>query len=349
MTLSQIASDTMPIVTVVVPVLNEEAHIAECLNGLLAQDFEGEVEILVLDGGSTDRTRAIVGDYVDRYDIIRLIENPRRLQSAACNQAARLAAEGASVLIRADAHALYPRDFISLCVDTLRFDSITSVVVPMRAAGQCGFQRAAAAVQNSWLGNGGSAHRGEGRSGFVDHGHHAAFDMAFFRQVGGYDERFTHNEDAELDHRMRAAGGRIWMCRSAGIVYFPRSGWRSLARQYFNHGKGRARMLRKHALRPRPRQLAPLLSMAWSAAGLALMPVSPWFLSLPLSYALACCATGAAVARRSGDPTLLIAGPIAMTIHMSWAAGVLNTLLTTRTAPDRLPLLDLTPELETSP
>ena len=128
------------------------------------------------------------------------------------------------MLLRADAHADYPPGFVAAVTEALAQPGVTSVVVPMRTVGVTPFQRAVAAAQNSRLGNGGSAHRGGGGpSGPVEHGHHAAFDRDAFLRLGGYDERFTHNEDAEHDVRATRAGGLVWMCREAPVTYFPRA------------------------------------------------------------------------------------------------------------------------------
>jgi succinoglycan biosynthesis protein ExoA len=321
-----------PSVTIVVPALNEEAHIEACVESLVDQFYPGLIEIMVLDGGSTDATRAIVQRLARQHGIVRLIHNPGRLQSAACNLAARLAAPWSTVLVRADAHAVYQRHFVAACALSLQEKGATSVVVPMRTVGDKGLQRAVAAVQNSVLGNGGSAHRQAGRSGFVEHGHHAAFDLAFFRSVGGYDETFTHNEDAELDVRMAAAGGRIWMCGEATIDYIPRSRISALARQYFNHGKGRARTLLTHGLRPKPRQMLPLAMLFGCVGGLVAAPFWAPAALVPAGYAAACTAVGLVAALRARSLPFLAMGPVAMVMHLSWAVGVLHTALTWRSA-----------------
>jgi succinoglycan biosynthesis protein ExoA len=319
-------------VSIVVPALNEEAYIEACLRSLLAQWPAAACEILVMDGGSTDRTPEIVAELARRHPQLRLLHNPRRIQSAAMNLAARLASPRATILVRADAHAHYPPGFVRRCVAELLRTGATSVVVPMRTEAEPdqGLQRAIAAAQSSRLGNGGSAHRAGAVSGFVDHGHHAAFDRAFFLSIGGYDESFTHNEDAELDHRAALAGGRVWMCAEAPVVYFPRKRLEALGRQYLRHGRGRARMLMKHGLRPRPRQMAPLLALGGSAGALALAPLLPALAALALPYPLLCLLWGFAQALRRRDPWLLAAGPALLTMHLGWAAGFLQAALRSR-------------------
>lgn len=317
-------------IVIVTPVLNEARYIESCLRALLAQTGAGDARIMVMDGGSTDATREIVTTLALSEPRVSLHPNPARLQSAAINLAARTADPGATILVRADAHAGYPPGFVATCAAELRAHGATSVVVPMRTIGTHGMQRAVAAVQNSRLGNGGSAHRAGGRSGFIDHGHHAAFDRAFFLSIGGYDENFSHNEDAEHDERARRAGGRVWMCVEAAIDYYPRDRIWPLARQYFRHGAGRARTILKHRLRPRIRQLAAPAILTGCVGGLLLAPLSPWFLAVPGAYAAACAVWALAAAAKARDPALLGIAPAAIAVHLGWGAGFLSTLARSR-------------------
>lgn len=321
------------LITLAVPVLNEEHYIAPCLESLLTQGDAHQLEILVLDGGSQDRTAEIVRAMAARHPEIRLVENPARLQSAAVNLAARIAPRESRILLRADAHAWYPPGFVTGVVAALRAQEATSVVVPMQTVGEDGMQRGIAAAQNSRLGNGGSAHRLGLRSEWVDHGHHAAFDRAFFLSIGGYDESFTHNEDAELDQRARAAGGRIWLCADHPVTYFPRKDLASLARQYMKHGAGRARTLLKHRLRPKPRQMAPVIALLANLAALLAAPFWTPALLVPALYAALCLGWSGGLAIRQRDPWLATAGLAAMTMHMAWGLGFLRSLVRHRGQP----------------
>lgn len=312
--------------SVLVPVLNERHHIERCLLSLLAQIPDGGGELLMIDGGSTDGTLLIVERLSQLHPALKLVPNPGRLQSVGCNLGARLAAPESTALVRADAHAFYPPDFLELCLSALRWRAATSVVVPMRTLGETPVQRAIAAAQNSLLGNGGSRHRRLGASGYVEHGHHAAFDRRFFEMLGGYDETFSHNEDAELDVRAKMVGGKIWLCAEAAIEYFPRSTFAALARQYRRHGAGRARTLLKHGQRPKLRQLIPLgvLVAILMAVG------SVWFtpLMLPLLLYIALCATCSIMsATKRRDVALLASGPAAMVMHVSWSLGFLRACI----------------------
>jgi succinoglycan biosynthesis protein ExoA len=322
---------THPELAVIVPVLNEAAYIEACLASLLPQARDAGAIVMVMDGGSTDGTQAIVTALAAAHPELKLFANPKRIQSAAVNLAARIAPPSVRLLLRADAHASYPPDFIQLCVAAKHAQLATSVVVPMITKGLGGMQTAIAAVQNSRLGNGGSAHRVGRASGLVDHGHHALFDRAFFLLAGGYDENFTHNEDAELDRRATMLGGRIWMCSEAPITYYPRRTLGALAKQYVKHGSGRMRMLRLHRLWPRPRQLAAPAILLLTLASLLLLPVSPWFALFPACYAGACALWAVSSALRARNAWLLGIAPAAMIVHFAWAIGFIREAFRGRT------------------
>ena len=313
-----------PFVSIAMPALNEERYIADAIASVLPQSDALDFELLILDGGSRDRTHEIVQALAERDPRIKLLHNERRIQSAAINIASELCDLRAAVFVRADCHARYPADFVARCIDTLRRTQSSSVVVPMRAVGRGPMQRAIAALQNSWLGNGGSRHRSSGHSGYVDHGHHAAFDRATFRSIGGYDEAAPFNEDAEFDVRLLASGGRIYLDGALTIDYYPRSRLGSLARQYFRHGWGRANTLLKHGKVPKLRQVLPVLLLLTCVGGLALLPFVGFAAILPAAlYAASCAAWALVLATQARDATILMAAPAAMVMHLSWAVGLL--------------------------
>lgn len=321
---------TTRFVTIVLPALNEEAYIEAAISTILPVDAEFDYEVLVMDGGSSDRTVELVEAMSRDNPRIRVLHNAKRLQSAGVNEAARQAHPDSTVIVRGDCHAVYPPNFVRRCISVLDSNAVQSVVVPMNTVGTTAFQRAAAAAQNSVLGNGGSAHRRGTFSGLVEHGHHAAFDRAFFLSMGGYDETFATNEDAELDIRIVRAGGRIWLDSENPVTYFPRASLRALARQYFKHGAGRARTIRKHAVRPKARQLAPVFILSSFAGGAVLASTSAVFLAPAAAYTLICCTVGAAKAVRTRQAPLVMMGPAAMAMHLGWAAGFLRTVTTWR-------------------
>ncbi|MEM1105047.1 MAG: glycosyltransferase family 2 protein [Pseudomonadota bacterium] len=313
-------------ILVAIPVLNEVDHIEACLASLMEGNPRlKDIRFVVADGGSTDGTRALLDTLAGRFDNLEWIDNPGRLQSAGVNAVAA-SAQGETVLVRCDAHALYPPGYVARIADALRGHGVASIVVPMDAVGDTCFQRANAWVVDTPLGSGGSAHRGGTTSKFVDHGHHAGFDLGIFRSLGGYDERFSHNEDAEYDVRVSKAGGALFLDASLRLEYKPRPTARSLARQYFNYGKGRARTLLKHKIRPRPRQVFPVLNTAALIASLAAAPVFPLALVYPLAYALALAGASAWLTVKHRSACALLAGPAAGIMHIAWSAGFLKHL-----------------------
>ena len=279
-------------------------------------------ELIVLDGGSTDRTLGIVREMAAPNSRIRLEPNPPRYQSAAVNSGAKIAKPESNIIVRADSHAQYPPDFVAGLVRELQERAVASVVVPIRTRGRSFLQRGIAVAQNSRLGNGGALHRTTNNSRYVEHGHHAAFDRKTFLAVGGYDESFTHNEDAELDIRLRNSGAQIWLCSELGIAYFRVSSLAAVARQYFNHGSGRARTIFKHRRIPKIRQLLPLAALGMNVFSLASGLAFGWPFFLPgLAYIGACLTWGMFLSVSERDPAGWAGSLAAIIMHQSWAAG----------------------------
>jgi succinoglycan biosynthesis protein ExoA len=306
-------------VLIIIPTLNEAQHIGRLIESLSGKLDRLQARLVVVDGGSSDETCTIV--QARSSERIRLIRNPRRLQSAAVNLAVdQFAGDETRWLIRLDAHARYPEDYCDLLLEEAQTRDADSVVVRMEAVGEGFWQRAIALAQNSKFGNGGSAHRLAGTGEWVDHGHHALMRTEAFKAIGGYDPGFSHNEDAELDLRLVEAGFRIWLTARTRLFYIPRATPSSLARQYFRFGRGRARTLLKHRRRPKPRQ-AVLIAFG-PALGLTIL--APWhaaFLAPVLLWTGACLTAGLVISRSQKDWLGLPAGLMAGLMQASWSLG----------------------------
>jgi len=286
-------------ILIVIPALNEATHIAAVIRGLLPFARSCPARIVVADGGSVDATTFIVADIAAREPQVILLDNPLRLQSAAVNLAVQTHGAGSEWLIRIDAHAAYPADYCTVLLAEAQSSGADSVVVAMRAVGRGFWQRAIARAQNARIGNGGAAHRVAPEGRFVAHGHHALMRVGAFRAVGGYDPGFAQNEDAELDHRLRAAGHRIWLTARTQMDYLPRASPGALMKQYFRFGRGRAQTMLKHGLAPAPRQAA-VIALAPAVALAAAAPLWP-LLALPATaWGAACVAAGVALALTPG-------------------------------------------------
>ena len=307
-------------ILIVIPTLNEAAHIGQVLDSILPFADRADARIVVADGGSVDGTQAIVAARAASGQPVMLLHNPARLQSAAINSAVDAFGADADWLIRIDAHAGYPPDYCDMLLADAAASGADSVVVGMEAVGNGLWQTAVAAAQNSRFGNGGSAHRMAPVGRFVDHGHHALMRLSLFRAVGGYDPAFSHNEDAELDVRLRAAGGRIWLTAATRLAYFPRRDPVALMRQYFRFGRGRAQNILKHKSLPGLRQMV-VIALAPALALAVLTPLA-WVFAVPmLVWVVACLVAGGMIAKGTGDPRSLLAGFAAGAMHAAWSAG----------------------------
>lgn len=310
----------------VVPTLNEEAHIEACIRSLMSSSEKlKDVVITVADGGSTDRTCEIVEQLKSEFPNLRLLHNPQKLQSAAINLAAKHhSSELTKVLVRCDAHSIYPENFIIDVAESLESTGADSLVIPMDAVGTSCFEKANAWIVDTPLGSGGAAHRGGVKSGYVDHGHHAGFRLDTFSATGGYDETFSHNEDAEYDERVRARGGRIYLDANIRIKYIPRGNLSSLSKQYYNYGKGRARNIDKHGQTMRVRQLIPVIVLIANLIGFVAALLFWPFIILPLGYVAILFLTSFWMVIKKKSLCGAWAGPALGAMHMPWAVGFLQ-------------------------
>lgn len=312
---------------IIIPCLNEEEHIHKLLNKLIEDTEDIDAKIVVADGGSTDKTVSLIKTLQQEHENIILLNNPKRIQSAAINLAVQTCGEDYDYFIRMDAHGEYPQGFCETLLEEAKTTGADSVVIAVDTVGLEGFQIGVAAAQNSKLGNGGSAHRSAGEEGmWIEHGHHALFRTEAFKAVEGYDETFTHNEDAELDARLAKAGYKIWLTGKTFSTYYPRKTPQSLFRQYYNYGRGRGRTILKHQMKPKLRQMIPV-GVAPAVALLILSPIIG-IAALPAEiWALACLGYGAYLAFKEENPYIAWAGPAAMIMHLAWSLGFWRTIL----------------------
>tara|TARA_R110001592_G_scaffold28763_2_gene105097 strand:- start:1477 stop:2481 length:1005 start_codon:yes stop_codon:yes gene_type:complete len=254
------------VVGVVIPVLNEEAHIESTVKRIIENSAENiKLEVLVVDGGSSDCTVQKVIDL--DLPCVTVISNKKVIQSAAVNLGFSILQETCDYFLRVDAHCAYPQNFVTQCLDALLEHDADSVVVVMDTLGGNSFQCAVGFVSDRIYAGGGSPHRGGTKSGWVSHGHHAMFRKEAFMAVGGYDEAMEANEDAELDARLVSDDFRIYLDSSIRIGYYPRKDALSLWKQYYRNGAGRAQTAIRHKV-INVRQILPVLLVIWSGIAL---------------------------------------------------------------------------------
>jgi succinoglycan biosynthesis protein ExoA len=306
-------------VLIVIPSLNEEAHIENVIASLQADCRCSEALIVVSDGGSSDQTISIVERIGTTDPRVRVLTTVKRLSTgASVNRAVECFGHGRTWLVRVDAHAGYPKDYASRLVAKAIETGASSVVTSMLTCGHTCFQRAAAAAQNSFLGTGGSAHRHRNRGGWVEHGHHAIFNLELFCKLGGYESKF--GEDPEFDRRLIKAGGRIWLADDLVITYLPRDNTISLFRQYVKHGQGRAHTFTRHGGRRRIRHfilpsIAPIVTLGFLA------PLY-WPLAVPASgWLFACLLYGLVLGIKQRDVCATASGYAAIVMQLAWSLG----------------------------
>ena len=266
-------------ITIILPTLNERSHIRDCLDSLKKQDYPNIVEILVVDGGSSDGTQEIV---TADGGSVRLVDNPKMTAAAAMNIGIKESTT--DVYVRVDAHTLYATDYVSRSVATYDESKAQVVGGPMRPTGTNPFGRAVAAVTSSPLGVGpGRFHYSE-KLEEVETVYLGIFDAEFVQNVGGYDETNLQwaSEDQELNYRIRRAGGKILLDPNIRSTYFPRDTPRALARQYHNYGMCKASTLAKHKRLPYLRPMVPAIMVAAFFMWVALMLLIGNVLLLPL-------------------------------------------------------------------
>jgi succinoglycan biosynthesis protein ExoA len=311
-------------VSVLVPVLNEEAHLPRALHTMLAQRVDGAAEFLLIDGGSTDRSLEIIEEHAERDPRVRLLHNPARRTPQALNIGLRAA--GGTFVARMDAHAEYPPDYLQLGIDRLRRGDVVSVSGPQLAVGEGRWSRRVALALRSALGVGGARFRRlEDREFEVDSGFTGVWRRDVLVAAGGWDEDWPNDQDLELAARLRKDGGRYVCLPAMAASYIPRDSLVALARQYWRYGFYRVKTSNRHPESLRPSQLLPpLLTLSFVGAAVPTRIASgPARLGL-LIYALALLHSTIEAAREE-EPRDAAALPLVyVAMHVSYGVGFME-------------------------
>jgi succinoglycan biosynthesis protein ExoA len=315
-------------ISVIVPVRNEVGVLRETAASMLAQSFDGSLELLFVDGCSDDGSREILAELAAHDGRVRVLENPKRIEPAALNIGVRNA-RGTHVALL-NAHCWFPVDYLARGIRRLSCGDVTWVTGPAIPRGRDRWSRAVARALVSPLGAGGSkkwAAADAPENGEIE------IDTGLFAGVvrrdtlislGPFQESWLVNHDSEMAARVIGAGGRIVLLPSMGAYYHPRNTPAGLWRQYWRFGHYRVKTAHLHPLALRPFHV---LSAALAATGVLAL-VAPRPLRRATRYALAAYATvlgGASVltARRDGerDSGTLVA--VFAVMHLGWGAGFL--------------------------
>jgi glycosyltransferase involved in cell wall biosynthesis len=277
-------------VTVILPVRNEEKTIRRCLQAVLAQDYPGDrLEVIVADGDSDDRTRNLVEEIARRDPRVRLIENPARIMAAGFNRG--LARSRGQVVIVLGGHCELASDYVRRCVEDLNQVQADCVGGPIRTVGETRVASGIALAQSSRFGVGDAAFRYSHTAQFVDTLAFGAYRRDVFERIGPFDEELVRNQDDEFNFRLTRAGGRIWLDPAIQSTYYSRSTLRALWRQYWQYGFWKVKVIRKHGRPAAWRHLVPItwvlsLCVAALASLITLSAVPLLAVALPYLVAL---------------------------------------------------------------
>jgi len=321
-------------VSIVIPCLNEAKNIRDVLDSILSQDYPMDhINVLIADGLSQDGTRDIVREYSLRHPFIRMADNPTKSQSIAMNMGIEQA--GGEIIIRMDAHATYPNNYVSSCVRALKEHDADIVggmwnIVPQE---DTLFGRGVALAIADRFGAGGAYYKTgpvtEPR--YVDGVPYGAYRKTFIEEMGCYDERFHRSEDAELYNRVRAAGGKILLVPGIACDYRVRASLKSFCRHVFDNGFLVTYFLRLGKIAFYPRHLVPLVfvtTVLGSAVLAAFLPVFLWLLIASLgAYCLASLLTSLRIAVAQKNLRYVVVMPsVFALLHWSFGLGSLYGL-----------------------
>jgi glycosyltransferase involved in cell wall biosynthesis len=324
-------SRSWPAVSVIMPVLNEERHLAAAVTHVLEQDYPGELELVIALGPSSDRTGEIARDLAEGDARVRLVDNPVGRTPNGLNAAIK--ASRHDIVVRVDGHGLLSEGYIRRAVEVLRETGAANVGGIMQAAGETDFERAVARAMTSPLGIGSAAFHVGGDAGPADTVYLGTFRRDVLDRLGGYDEHFVRAQDWELNYRIRRAGELIWFRPDLKVTYRPRPNLRALASQFFRSGQWRREVVRHYPETANLRYLAPpavVVAVALgTVSGVASLVGAPGWLKLgwllPGGYAAGVVVAGLAEGR--GLPVKVRAWlpAVIATMHLSWGTGFLTS------------------------
>jgi GT2 family glycosyltransferase len=319
-----------PFITVVVPVRNEERFIANTLHELLGQDYPKErFEVIVADGGSTDRTKETVAGIAEANPQVRLLDNPKRLSSAGRNIGFKNGRGDIYLVVDGHCHIGHDQLFknIVACFEKSGAQCLGRPQ-PLDPPGLSDFQKAVALARASRIGHGGGSLIYSDHEGFVSPvSHGAVYKREVFDKMGYVDEAFDVCEDVDFNYRVEKAGFKTYMSPSIAIRYYPRESLGALWRQMVRYGRGRYQLLRKHPETFSATGLAPVVLVA----GLILLPVlgvvhSAFFKLFGLVYGLylfVVLGESFKIANKSGINHFRHLPTIYLTIHFGLGVGFL--------------------------
>ena len=315
-------STSFPSVTVIMPVRNEQAHLAGAVESVLSQNYPGNLEITLAIGPSIDQTDQVAKELAAKYPNIKLIENPKGLTTSGLNLA--IALSTSDVIIRVDSHSELAPNYIARGVEILAETRSVLVGGVMSAVGKTALQKAVAFGYGSRFGLGGGSYHVGGKAGEAESAYLGIFDAKALKAVGGYDEKIIRGEDWDLAQRLKATGGKVWFSPELVVKYWPRSNIKALAWQFYSTGIWRGDLTRRAPGKASIRYFLPPLALL-ILVGLVVLAslgvIGELDLIIPIALYLLVLTFASATARQLGifdRLAIFVALPV---MHLSWASG----------------------------
>lgn len=324
--------NSQPALSVVMPILNEERHLKSAVERVFSQDYLGDVELILALGPSTDRTNEIAKELAKKFSSIKLIDSPSGKTPAALNLAISQASH--QIIVRLDGHALIEKDYFRIAVETLQAKDADNVGGIMDAQGTTDFEKAVARAMTSKFGVGNAPFHVGGTAGEALTVYLGVFKKKVFEKIGLFNEDFIRAQDWELNYRIRQNGGKIWFNPKLKVTYRPRASLASLARQYFQYGQGRRRIVKYYKQSLSLRYLTPPLTVIGLSLG-TIFALAGWIWQIgilqvgviaPLVYLGAVLLNSALAAKGLPLKSMLYLPLVFICMHICWGVGFLKRL-----------------------
>jgi glycosyltransferase involved in cell wall biosynthesis len=316
-----------PMVSIVIPSLNEERYIVPLLESLAAQDYGPEwIEVLVADGGSTDDTRGLVAEFASPFARLEIVDNPRKITAAGLNEGMEQARGDCWIIL--GAHSFVRPDFVRQSVEALRRTGAACVGGPIETLGHGATGEAIAAAMSTPVGVGNARFRYSHEEAEVDTVPFGCYHRRVWEVVGRFDEDIPAADDDNYNARVRDAGGRIVRVPEIKSTYYARDTYRALGHQYYQYGKAKGTLLR-HGRRLEPRHFVPAVAVV---GGAVLFVFGLWLALARIALLLATVLYGLFVAIGSARAAGHTANPVRVgiavaTMHVAYGMGSISGAL----------------------
>jgi glycosyltransferase involved in cell wall biosynthesis len=315
-------NSTFPPVSVILPILNEERDLSNCISAILQQDYPSEIEVILALGPSEDKTTQIAEKLSASDSRIKLVSNPTGQTAAGLNLAIK--ASSYEIICRIDGHSEISNNYVKTAVEILQQKNAVNVGGLMHADSNTGLQRVIAQAMRSKLGVGSSKFHTGGSASESDTVYLGTYKKSAVIAAGGFDERYIRAQDWELNYRLRKNSGVIWFDPRLQVTYRPRSTFTKLARQYFQYGRWRRVISRQHRSTVNFRYLAPPVAVIINLLSIFLtFTINPIFIAPFLTYFSILIIGSLFIGRKVVDKLLM---PFVLaTMHFSWGIGFITS------------------------